>query len=201
MVVRYVAIYGSKQWDKYSFTTGCYLGFVQTENFDDVLREGKTILSFLEDDFTGNLHMNTKIWEAVRVGRLPISTYYECLIDNYKLTDDFDIVMYKNTMDLVKKVKYYASHDAERIQIAQNLYNRVMNEFDYSILYGNLFNYLMSEIETKGKTNSHKEMTLNNFRHENVEGVRCFFSKNIHYDNDIVNSIEIAQKLILKGRK
>ena len=98
-----VAIYGSKKWEKYDFLKKSYLGFVDTKNFDNVLREAKIVLAFLEDHITGALHMNTKIWEAVRVARLPLVTFYERLITDYDLTDNVDIVMYRDTKDLVDK--------------------------------------------------------------------------------------------------
>ena len=109
------------------------------------------MLAFLEDHITGALHMNTKIWEAVRVGRLPIATYYDRLVDDYKLVDGTDIVMYKNTQDLVDKVNYYANNNKERLKIAKALYEKVESSFEYSSMYQNMFNYLMNNDFSKKK--------------------------------------------------
>ena len=41
-----VAIYGSRKWEKYDFLKKSYLGFVDTKNFDNVLREAKSYWHF-----------------------------------------------------------------------------------------------------------------------------------------------------------
>ena len=141
-----LAIYGSEQWLKYNYARNSYHGYVETKNFDKVLSKSKIILALLEDHLTGKLHMNTKIWEAVRVGRLPIATYYEPLINDYNLKEGEDIVMYKNISDLRDKVIFYANNEKERIKIAKNLYDKVYNDFNYCDLYKKLFNTLMIQI-------------------------------------------------------
>jgi len=142
-----LAIYGSKEWDKYDYARKSYHGYVSTENFNNVLSKSKIVLALLEDHATGSLHMNTKIWEAVRVSRLPIVTFYEPLINDYGLQEGVEIIMYKNIPDLVSKVVYYVSHDLERIEIAKKLYDKVYSTFNYNYMYEGLFNTLMDSYE------------------------------------------------------
>ena len=144
-----LAIYGSDQWNKYDYARNSYHGYVETEDFNKTLAKSKIVLALLEDHITSKLHMNTKIWEAVRVGRLPIVTFYQPLIDDYKLKEGVDVLMYRNIPDLVEKVVYYINNDIERIKIAKNLYRRVFNDFNYSNLYKELFNTLVSHDREK----------------------------------------------------
>ena len=137
-----LAIYGSDQWNKYEYAKNSYHGYVDTKHFNQILAKSKIVLALLEDHVTGKVHMNTKIWEAVRVGRLPVITFYRPLIDDYKLKEGSNIVMYKDITDLVEKVKYYINNDMEGLKIAKNLYHRVFDDFNYSNLYQELFNTL-----------------------------------------------------------
>ena len=175
-----VAIYGSKNWLKYDFCRKYYKGFVSSEDFDTVLSSGKIVLAFLENNTDYGLHMNTKIWEAVRVGRLPICTYYEPLFSAYKLKEGESIVTYKNTRQLVKKAIYYSSQDNDREYIARNLYNLVKENFNYSKEYKKLFDYLLGEKVLnnqynkkykKYKISNHEIFTINNFYFGNKQNL------------------------------
>jgi hypothetical protein len=172
-----VEIYGSKEWHKYDFAAECYRGFVDSKMFDEVLRRGKIVLAFMEDHLTGSLHMNTKIWEAVRVGRLPISTFYQPLISDYKLAEDREIVMYNDTSDLVKKAKFFAANRDARLKISRALYNKVKQDLDYALLYRKLFEKLLDECKTNSPgVNSGTDRTReikSMFEHEGT----TYFSK------------------------
>ena len=144
-----VGIFGSNKWKNYSFARSHYHGYVPSEKFDQILSKGKIILALLENHIDGKLHMNTKIWEAVRVGRLPISTYYKPLFRDYGLKEGKTIVTYKSTKELVKKVKYYSAHNHKREMIAENLYNEVKLKFDYSVLYEVFFDYVVKYSKKK----------------------------------------------------
>jgi hypothetical protein len=195
-----VAIYGSKKWEEYDFATNHYYGFVATEKFDEVLKEGKIILAFLEDHITGNLHMNTKVWEAVRVARLPLTTYYEPLIENYGLQDNVDIVMYKDTKDLVEKVSYLSENENERIKISEALYDRVSTRFDYSILYKNLFNDLMNRYDS-GKVRLDASLSVEQELEKNYPEIAYFSSIASHADYEIINHIKVVKTLVANNDK
>ena len=191
-----LAIYGSPKWKKYSFTNGYYFGFVDTNEFDIVLSNSKIVLAFLEDHITGALHMNTKIWEAVRVGRLPIVTYYDRLVEDYKLVDGVDIVMYKSQQELIDKVNYYVNNNEERLKIAKALYEKVESSFEYSTMYKKLFNNLMNNDlnkKTTLKSNLLKELEKEYFTY--------YPSDNSELDYEVLNYIKIAEKISLEEGK
>jgi len=190
-----VAIYGSEQWTKYDFARDYYFGFVATEMFDEVLKSGKIVLAFLEDHLTGKLHMNTKIWEAVRVARLPVVTYYERLVEDYKLSDGVDIVMYRGTKDLVEKVKYFVENDNERLKVSQRLYNRVKKEFDYALLYKNLFNEVMTQSSCQNDSIEYYDADVRSELRKNNNDVMCFSSTSSTVDSEVLNHIKIIKLL------
>ncbi len=193
-----VAIYGSQKWKEYDFTQGYYFGFVDTEEFDNVLSDAKIVLAFLEDHLTGALHMNTKIWEAVRVARLPVVTFYDRLIKDYNLTDGVDIVMYKSTQDLIKKVNFYVKNDNERIKISEALYCKVQNNFEYSMMYENLFNYLMRQLGDKSKVK--QEINVKD-KLKSEKNIMYFDSKKNKINIEVLNHIEILKKLNVNNNK
>jgi len=186
-----VAIYGSKKWEEYDFADGSYFGFVDTEDFDKVLEDAKIVLALLEDHLTGALHMNTKIWEAVRVARLPVVTLYERLTEDYELTDGIDVVMYKNTQDLVAKVKYYIENDDQRIAVAKALYNKVEKDFEYALLYKNLFNKVMDYCNN---VNSRLLCLEDNVlqKIEENESITYIPSKSSSLDPQVINYLQIT---------
>ncbi len=185
-----LAIYGSPEWKKYSFSNGYYFGFIDTNEFDIVLSNSKIVLAFLEDHLTGSLHMNTKIWEAVRVGRLPITTYYDRLVKDYELVDGKNIVMYKDQKDLIDKVNYYVNNSKERLKIAKALYEKVESSFDYSTMYQKLFNNLMNN-----KFNKKKISKYNILKALENEHITYYPSDNSNLDYEVLNHIKIAKKV------
>jgi hypothetical protein len=144
-----IAIYGPRSWELYLDLLPYYHGYVDSDDFDKRLGEGKIVLALLKDHITGALHMNTKIWEAVRVGRLPIVTYYEPLISDYGFTDGLDIVLYKDLDDLVLKFQQYIEDTDRRIETSKRLHAHVMSKLDYSILYEKLFIEVLGKVREK----------------------------------------------------
>lgn len=131
-------IYGSKKWSYIKDLKDKYKGYVSTSEFDDVLSKSRFILCPLKDHIDGKLHMNTKIWEACRVNRLPLVTYYEPLIKDYLFKEGTEIVFFRNKKDLIEKMHFYKKYPEKAEKVLKNMLNKVHNEFDYSLLFKNL---------------------------------------------------------------
>jgi len=192
-----VAIYGTKDWNKYNHLRNNYYGFVPTEDFDKVMMSAKIVLAFLEDDIDGSLHMNTKIWEAVRVARLPIATKYEPLINDYGLTQESDIILYESDKELVDLTLFYSKNNEERIKIANKLYQKVRDEFDYSILYKNLFKKLMQEALNSNNNNLELFQTQESLN-KKLENIGAYYinTSTSKLDPQIINIIKITKKTL-----
>ncbi len=201
-----IAIYGSNDWMKYRHLKENYFGFVRTEDFDKTMMSAKIVLSFLEDNFDGSLHMNTKIWEAVRVARLPITTMYMPLINDYGLTQEENIVLYQSNQELIDLTVFYSNHDEERINIARNLYEKVQKEFDYCVLYKDLFINLMKDAKNLPEINERILQEHDNLTEKlNSLGVFYFKSNVSEIDPQIINIVKtvkqsLSVKLIIVNR-
>jgi spore maturation protein CgeB len=134
-----VSLFGSQKWQQYGKLKKHYHGYADTKDFDRLVRSSKIVLAFLEDHLDGSLHMNTKIWEAVRNGQMCIASHYQPLIADYGLIENEDIVMYDSTTDLVQKVKYYLNRPDDRKRIAANIFAKIKENFSYEKLYTSLF--------------------------------------------------------------
>ena len=193
-----LAIYGSQQWEKYEFARDRYHGFIPTDSFDEVLQKAKIVLAFLEDHIDGKLHMNTKIWEAVRAARLPIATSYAPLYRDYGLKEDDSIVTYRDTDELVAKVRYYSDNRAERMKVANKLYDIVKERFDYSLLYEALFRRLVHD-QIKNEDSSSAAFPDQSddispaLSHDRK--LKYFGSKRTRVDHEVLNHIEILRKI------
>jgi spore maturation protein CgeB len=166
-----IAVYGPKSWQHFSDFAEDYKGFVNSEEFDIRLSEGKIILSMLEDHISGKMHMNTKIWECARAGTFTIASHYEPLFSNYGFKEGTDIVTYHAEADLITKFKYYHKKNEEREIIRKNFIRKVNSELDYKILYLQFFVQLKTELKKSHVSNymsAHKTMNSENL---NLEGV------------------------------
>lgn len=137
-----VKIFGSKSWLESKIAKDHYLGYVDSNDMDKSIQRSKIVLAMLEDHLDGSLHMNTKIWEAIRNGRMCIATEYSPLFTDYGLTEGETIVTYKDLNHLLSQVQKYLSNDTLRTQIARASFNYVYDSFNYQKLYSAFFVYL-----------------------------------------------------------
>lgn len=76
-----------------------------------------------------------QIWAESGKSALPICNYSQILYQfltftqNLKRSQDLDI--YTSPDDLLSKCEYYLSHEKERIEIAENGYQKVLNHYTY----------------------------------------------------------------------
>ena len=188
-----IGIYGSPNWKNYPYAKNYYYGFVPSEKFDEILSRSKIILALLENHIDGKLHMNTKIWEAVRVSRLPISTYYKPLFNDYGFKEGIDIVTYKSINDLVQKIKFYSKNDKNRDLIIEKLYNKVNKNFNYDILYSSFFNKIVDYFSKKKKILNFDEIKPKVFNNI-VKGTDISKASITELDDEIYNHLKIISK-------
>jgi hypothetical protein len=140
------------RWEDYPDLKPYYRGYLDSAEIDATVRKSKIVLALLEDHLTGALHMNTKIWEAVRMGQFPIATYYPPLMEDYGFTENEDVVMYHSAEDLAQKVIHYLARPEERRRIAGNLFQKTRKRFGYRDLYSSLFRSLAAEFSSAKET-------------------------------------------------
>ena len=146
-----IEIYGSNRWKYIKGLNSNYKGYVASNEFDKVLSRSTIVLCPLKDHINGNLHMNTKIWEACRVKRLPIISYYKPLIEDYGFKEDYDIVFFRTSSELINKIKYYKSNPIIAQEILSNMIDKINTHLDYSLLYAKLFKLISHNIDESEK--------------------------------------------------
>lgn len=137
-----LSLFGGRGWLESPRLRPFYRGYVASAEFDRAVRESRIVLALLEDHLTGDLHMNTKIWEAVRNGQMCVTSRYAALVTDYGLVEGEDIVFYDGAGDLAAKLKHYLVRPDERRRMAERLFRKIQARFDYHDLYRTLFTVL-----------------------------------------------------------
>lgn len=151
-----VKIHGSREWMKYPKLRTSYAGFVSNDNYCKALSEGEIVLSLMEY-IDGEPHINSKVFDAVRVGRMAVSTYYKPFTDVYGLVEGESIVMYKDKRDLLEKTKKYLRECENRKRIALNMQAVITGNFTYRHLHDVFFKQVQ-EMELRKHENNNSDM-------------------------------------------
>jgi hypothetical protein len=142
-----ISIFGSKDWANL-IPKSNYSGYLSNSDYDATLARAKIILGLMEAP-SGGAHMNAKIFDASKVGKLVIATRFKPLYDEYKLIEGKSVVTYSSKNDLLEKIKYYLKNKNERDKIAFTLKQHMTFRFDYLKLYSDLLIRLNADFDKK----------------------------------------------------
>lgn len=70
-----------------------------------------------------------RVWDVLSAGGFLLTDYrpeYDGLLE-----DGYELVIYDGLEDLIQKIHYYLTHEEERLQIARNGYQRILQEHNY----------------------------------------------------------------------
>ena len=146
-----ISIFGSKDWANL-IPRSNYSGYLSNLDYDTTLARAKIILGLMEAP-SGGAHMNAKIFDASKVGKLVIATRFQPLYDEYKLIEGESVVTYSSKNDLLEKINYYLKNKNERDKIAFLLKQHMNSKFDYLKLYSDLLIRLSAKFDTKKNKN------------------------------------------------
>ena len=95
--------------------------FISNESITDYTKRAKIVINWTRH-ISGAWHQaKARCFEATLAGALLISE--ECEAVNYFFKPNVDYITFNNEEDLVEKVKYYLTHEVDRIRIAKNGWN------------------------------------------------------------------------------
>lgn len=132
-----VSVYGSQEW-RSLIPAQIYKGHLPNEFYEATVARAKILLGFMEAPDGGPIHINAKIFDAAKVGRFCLLTYYEPIFSEYNLVEGESIVTYNNVNDLYAKVRHYLAHPEERELIASRTARLLRASSDYRRLYRRL---------------------------------------------------------------
>lgn len=81
--------------------------------------------------------IKARIFEISACRTMLITQNIDYLKDHYKISEE--IISYSDTSNLIEKIRYYLSHDAEREIIAQRGYERTIRDHSYEKRFRDLF--------------------------------------------------------------
>ena len=158
---------------------GEYLDFLRGQGIDVVARGGGEFETRISTEEYSNIINRSKIslnfcrhrnggYSQIKGRVLDILGCRTCLIeDEGEETKNFfedgkDFVMVRSKEEMVEKVRYYLSHDAEREAIAQSGYQKVREVYTSA----NLWTYLLEKLgflipEYLGRENGYRELKRN----------------------------------------
>ena len=88
--------------------------------------------------------LSLRIWDVLGCGGFLISNYQAEIPEYFEIGKDLEI--YENTNDLIGKIDYYLHHDAERMEIALNGYEKVAKYHTYEVRLAEMIHILGSGI-------------------------------------------------------
>ena len=142
-----LALYGpEKRWKNHQEFRKFYLVF-PADKFYETISMSKFTLCSLED-MKAKKHMNTKIWEAITAGSIPISEAYPPLTYQFKLTGDLALPTFKSGSDILRILK-----SREDVYNLRRLRKFIIGNFDYETSYTKMIKSF-SDINSTNKINN-----------------------------------------------
>lgn len=86
--------------------------------------------------------LSLRIWDVLACGGFLISNYQAEIPEYFEIGRDLEI--YENEADLIEKVDYYLHHDAQRVEIALNGYEKVAKHHTYEVRLSEMLRMLSS---------------------------------------------------------
>ena len=134
-----LAIYGPiKRWNKYPEFKKYYKGFLSSNKFYETLSESKYVFCSLHT-MNGRKHMNTKIWEALTAGNIPICEPYPALRYQFGLNGNLKIPHYHKSDDILEIIE----NNLESANISK-IRKFIEGRFDYETSYTKIMNTFIS---------------------------------------------------------
>ena len=133
-------IWGDQKWAESSLKDNFMGKWLSNDENLDVFKKTKIVVNF-HNDLTGkNRYINLRAFEAVASQALLISDLRRDLPTVFKIGEE--ILIYKNSDDLYKKVIYYLEHEKERQKIALKGYKRVLKNHTYEVRVKQMFSLI-----------------------------------------------------------
>jgi len=116
-------------------------GFASDDEMIEVFNKSKIVLGFSTVGKNDDVFiLKGRDFEVPLTGSFYLTGYHKELEEYFKI--EHDIGTYNSKEDLLKKVKYYLENEEEREKIANNGYERCINNYTAKKSYEKLFGYL-----------------------------------------------------------
>ena len=137
-------------WHKYPDLKKIYGGPLSDKELVKKIDQSKINLCNMRTGFKTLNPIKGKILEIGATKGFLLTEYSPGLLKIFK--EGKELAIYKNNKDALEKIKYYLKHEKEREKIAENLYKKIIREYD---LYKDLKKFF-NKIFKKENSFSHK---------------------------------------------
>lgn len=163
-------------WYKYPEFKNIYGGPLETEEFIRVINQSKINLSLVLNTL-GGPQIKGRVFEFAACKSFNLVEYF----DEYKLyfREGKELIMFKDRVDLLKKIEYYLKHEKEREKIAKNSYERALKDYNIENDFLNLFFKIFQDESnfSRSELKINESVTLTEEDLRNFENVKNKVSK------------------------
>jgi spore maturation protein CgeB len=201
-VIKYLLDNGIKvtlfgwDWYKYPEFAKVYKGPLSQEEYAKVINQSKINLSPAKAGYTeqrNQYNMKGRYFEVALCKSFQLIEKFPTLL---KFFNEKEIGMYVSQEDMLKKIKYYLSHEKEREAIAERAYKRTIKEYNREKQLISIFEKIFYEKENepglreiKGKivTLSKKDFSSNLYEKLKDFDYITFRNKNLKHSSKLKN--------------
>lgn len=109
--------------------------------YADILRRSKITINFNGSSPTRPLQQaKCRIYEAMLCGAMLLEQDNSCIKRWFEPNQDY--IPFSDPTDLENKIRYYTTHENERMAIARNGHDKMIKSYHSSIWWDNVFNHL-----------------------------------------------------------
>jgi len=110
-------------WERYPEFREYYHGYLPAEELVRVINQSKIVLGFTMGGY-GKPQIKGRPFEVAACKSFILVEHYEKYLDFFR--KEKEIVMFKDTEELIEKIQYYLKHEKEREEIAAAAYKKVI---------------------------------------------------------------------------
>ena len=127
-----------------------FTGYVDFKRVIEIFNASKINLNFSSSSFGHNIkHIHGRIFEVCMCGGFLLTEYVEGLEEYFEIGKE--VVCFSSLPEAIEKIKYYLSHEAERLTIAEAGHIRSLKDHTWALRLDNLF----KQIDQKNQTHKY----------------------------------------------
>ena len=201
-VIKYLLDNGIKvtlfgwDWYKYPEFARVYKGPLNQKDYAKVINQSKINLSPAKAGYTeqrNQYNMKGRYFEVALCKSFQLIEKFPTLL---KFFNEKEIGMYTSQEDMLKKIKYYLSHDKEREKIAEKAYKKTINEYNREkqliSIFKNIFSNKKNKISLPKISSKIITITKKDFSSNLMEKIKdydyiAFKNKNLRDSSNLKN--------------
>ncbi len=131
---------------------------VSSEEMIDIFASSKINLNFSWFELASKMIMRGRIWEVCLAGGFLLTEYFPGIENYFEI--DREIVCFKNAKEMIDKIDYYLTHEAERRAIAKAGWERAARQYTSLQMLSEIFRQIKDDIAVNPKMGNRHNQKL-----------------------------------------